>query len=1548
MKRIATVLIIVLLMQTVSAVGLDNVYVYSMEINDIHINFQDSESTTPGDYLPDIGEAYGNRGEYTYGWNQDHSNNGVVWPEQADEALATGLFLNQNSVWELKLNNGIYEVTLGVYSEEEKNIALSVEDKSYWDQRQIEANELLEKTCSIEVTDGKLTLYAETDDTLISYISVVPSSVIIEEEEPIEEPDIETEEEQEEEVIEETEPEEEEPVEEPDVETEEEQEEDIEETEPEEEEPVEEPDIETEEEQEEEDIEETEPEEEEPVEEPDIETEEEQEEDIEETEPEEEEPVEALDIEIEEDSQPDEDPKEIDKQLDVLVKMYNANRASENNTIYPWFQVVNSGEEVILLKDVKIRYYYTIDGERDQQFFCDWSNIGSGKISGDFVKMEQPWEGANYYLEISFEESAGSLLQEETVEIHGRIAKLDWSNYTQTDDYSFNQNDTTYEEWDKVTLHYKEDLIWGEKGTENEPEPIPTEPELTLRMFNSNRNEISNTLFIRYELENTGQLPVDFNDIKIQYFYTVDGNKPQNYFVDWSTIGASNVLGELIELEEPLDGADHLYQIGFQEDAGVLEPEEKIEIHSRVAKSDWSNFNQYNDYSFNSEANKYQQWEKVILLLNNEIISGEESEVLPPPQEPEEPQQPIKIQMYNAQRNMTTNTIFPWFRIYNTTSSPIELEDTIVRYFFTTDGEEQLNYYVDWSNVGASNIKGKFSELAKPRTNGDHYFEIGFESSAGSLASGEYVEIHTRLAKNDWSNFDQSNDFSFNPDSNRYEDWTKVNGYYEGFFVWGEADFFDIPEGLTAVATETTVNLEWEPVETAALYDVEVDGEIISVDSEGSYLHEGLLPGTMHTYRVRAKTSTVTGGWSESLEVFTIPGVPQGLQAHSTSESVNLSWDPVPGALGYEVEIYGEPIDVGSSLSYNHTDLNPNTQTTYRVRAKNESGIGQWSSIIAHSTLPAVPSGLKGNASSNSVTVTWNSTPGTSTYDLEVDGSILEGLTQPSFQHANLNQNEVHQYRVRASNALGTSQWSDLIIVQTLPETPKNLTGIATQNQISLSWDCVEGATAYDIQADGVTIEDITLPEYTHVDLAPDSKHAYRVRAKNNSIVGQWSELVTLTTLLDGEIIVYANPSSSQIELTWNMVAGALSYDVEVDGVIIDNGLNTAYTHKDLLPNTTHTYRVRVRSEGGFGQWSEAVTAKTIFGTPQNLQAIADRSSIVLTWQGVDGATGYDVFADGEVFDNKGDTSYHHSGLEPYSWHVYRVRAKGDGIIGEWSPPITIPTLIGTPQNLKGKAESNQISLDWDSVAHASYYEIEVDGKIIKSTSSSSFTHEGLEVNKLYTYRIRAIVEDERPEWSNISRWSRSLEIATLPGPPTNLKAEANTHSITLTWDHMEGASSYDVEVDGIVEEGITTASYTVDGLKPNTYHSFKVRVHDGDTLSEWSEVLEKNTLPELTIQVAKDNLFHFVVVAPPKADESPLTITVTYDSEAVQVLDLSANTPEVILETGNIPGTNITVTEFSTGKIVYQVDGADKTTVNSIQFLSLSNEDSKITYRIE
>jgi mannan endo-1,4-beta-mannosidase len=135
-----------------------------------------------------------------------------------------------------------------------------------------------------------------------------------------------------------------------------------------------------------------------------------------------------------------------------------------DNQIKPHFNIVNPGTSAVPLSELKIRYWFTREGTASQNFWCDWAAIpGScSSLSGTFVQVSPARSGADFYLEVGFNAAAGSIpAGGQSGEIQARFAKSDWSNYTESGDYSFDPTKTSFADWDYVTLYRNGVLVWG-------------------------------------------------------------------------------------------------------------------------------------------------------------------------------------------------------------------------------------------------------------------------------------------------------------------------------------------------------------------------------------------------------------------------------------------------------------------------------------------------------------------------------------------------------------------------------------------------------------------------------------------------------------------------------------------------------------------------------------------------------------------------------------------------------------------------------------------------------------------------------------------------------------------------------------------------------------------------------------------------------------------------------------------------------------------------------------------------------------------------------
>ena len=144
--------------------------------------------------------------------------------------------------------------------------------------------------------------------------------------------------------------------------------------------------------------------------------------------------------------------------------------------------------------------------------------------------------------------------------------------------------------------------------------------------------------------------------------------------------------------------------------------------------------------------------------------------------------------------------------------------------------------------------------------------------------------------------------------------------------------------------------------------------------------------------------------------------------------------------------------------------------------------------------------------------------------------------------------------------------------------------------------------------------------------------------------------------------------------------------------------------------------------------------------------------------------------------------------------------------------------------------------------------------KSAEEMSAQYFWHTNTVANSvLYaetaTYSTQANLTNTRP----VVRFAWESEvIEPAPAAPANLKAEATSETtIALTWETVEGATSYNVYNSDVLVANVTETTYTVEGLTPATEYSFVVKAVNGAGESEASNVATATTKEE---QVVPEN----------------------------------------------------------------------------------------------
>ncbi len=164
---------------------------------------------------------------------------------------------------------------------------------------------------------------------------------------------------------------------------------------------------------------------------------------------------------------------------------------------------------------------------------------------------------------------------------------------------------------------------------------------------------------------------------------------------------------------------------------------------------------------------------------------------------------------------------------------------------------------------------------------------------------------------------------------------------------------------------------------------------------------------------------------------------------------------------------------------------------------------------------------------------------------------------------------------------------------------PENIEATAlSASSVSLSWDAVEDADSYDVYRDGKLLKNVNTNSYLDEGLEAYTEYCYEITAVRNETETDKSVEVCATTfdlpITTPENLVATPTSDYSIELTWNKVENALSYNIYRDGDSIANVANPTYTDKDLEYNTKYCYEVAAVRGDEESEKSKMVCVKTL------------------------------------------------------------------------------------------------------------------------------------------------------------------------------------------------------------------------------------------------------------------------------------------------------------------------------------------------------------------
>ena len=478
----------------------------------------------------------------------------------------------------------------------------------------------------------------------------------------------------------------------------------------------------------------------------------------------------------------------------------------------------------------------------------------------------------------------------------------------------------------------------------------------------------------------------------------------------------------------------------------------------------------------------------------------------------------------------------------------------------------------------------------------------------------------------------------------------------------------------------------------------------------------------------------------------------------------------------------------------------------------------------------------------NSIEITWSALEGATSYKIlraageasELTPSrpsdnefetIASGITGTSYIDSGVEPYRTYWYKV-INEENGSSFTVGYGHTYTTYDNTKNVKAVSNGGNVTITWDAVDGASAYAVSrsyvVNGTVIEDdyekIVHSNIFTTDNDASKIYTYKVvayleKGEGNATQKFYgdSDCQSVYIMTAPQNVKADSVNYNTAQITFAEVEGADGYRIyrstksDSGYTQVGTTAENVYTYKDtgLTTGTTYYYKVEAYKSGtgvvGAGIMSEAASVQPMITTPANVTAVSKSyNSIRITWEKVAGAQKYEVYR--STSKNSGytkigttkKTAYTDKKLKTnkkYYYKVNAVRGKYTSSYSKITNSKAVPAATAT-LNIVSR-DYNQLKVQWKKVAGANKYTIyrstKENGRYKKMGTffTTTFLDTGVKGGVKYYYKVV-------PYKDKVKGKERIESGVAVTKPVENIKAVNKTATANkITWSATAGAEKY-------------------------------------------------------------------------------------------------------------------------------------------------------------